>query len=95
MPRTIFPEVLSYSGSSAFVIKGVRRCGKGTLIMQLMRTRFKNDFLYLNFDDELLTGLAAEDLRSVMETHMEVLGDKKKVFFDVVCPPKYCDIIGL
>ncbi len=84
IPRTIFPEVLSYSGSSAFVIKGVRRCGKSTLLMQLMRTRFKNDFLYLNFDDELLTGLAAEDLRSVMETLVEVLGDKKKVFFDEI-----------
>ncbi len=84
IPRTIFPEVLSYSGSSAFVIKGVRRCGKSTLLMQLMRTKFKDNFLYLNFDDELLTGLTAEDLRSVMEILIGIFGDKKKVFFDEI-----------
>ena len=84
VPRAIFPEILSYSGSSAFVIKGVRRCGKSTLLMQLMRTKFENNFLYLNFDDELLAGLVAEDLRTVMETLIEAFGDKKIVFFDEI-----------
>ena len=82
--RTVFHEVLGYSGSSAFVIKGVRRCGKSTLLMQLMRTKFNDDFLYLNFDDELLSDLTTDDLRSVMETLIEVLGDKKKAFFDEI-----------
>ncbi len=84
VPRTIFPEILSYNGSSAFVVKGVRRCGKSTLLMQLMRTKFKNNFIYLNFDDELLSGLVAEDLRIVMETLIEMIGDKKVVFFDEI-----------
>ena len=84
VPRTVFHEVLGYSGSSAFVIKGVRRCGKSTLLMQLMRTKFNDDFLYLNFDDELLSDLTTDDLRSVMETLIEVLGDKKKAFFDEI-----------
>ncbi len=84
VPRTVFHEVLSYSGSSAFVIKGVRRCGKSTLLMQLMRTKFNDDFLYFNFDDELLSDLTTDDLRSVMETLIEMLGDKKKAFFDEI-----------
>lgn len=84
VPRAVFPEILSYSGSSAFVIKGVRRCGKSTLLMQLMHAKFKNRFLYFNFDDELLLGLTAEDLRGVMETLIEMFGDKKIVFFDEI-----------
>ncbi len=84
VPRAVFPEVLSYIGSSALVIKGVRRCGKSTLLMQLMHTKFENNFIYLNFDDELLAGLAVDDLRIVMETLIEVFGDKKTVFFDEI-----------
>ncbi len=84
VPRTVFPQIVSYGGSSAFVIKGVRRCGKSTLLMQLMRTKFASNFLYFNFDDELLAGIRSEDLRSVMEVLIEVLGDKKTVFFDEI-----------
>ncbi len=84
VPRTVFHEVLSYSGSSAFVVKGVRRCGKSTLLMQLMRTKFNSDFLYLNFDDELLSDITTDDLRLVMETLIELFGDKKRVFFDEI-----------
>ncbi len=84
VPRKVFQEALSYRGASAFVVKGVRRCGKSTLLMQLMHAKFKDNFLYLNFDDELLGGTAAEDLRTIMETLIEVFGDKKVVFFDEI-----------
>lgn len=84
VPRAVLQGALSYSGSAAFVIKGVRRCGKSTLMMQIMRTRFGNDFMYLNFDDELLFGMTAEDLRPAMEVLIETFGDRKNVFFDEI-----------
>jgi hypothetical protein len=49
-----------------------------------MHDRFKDNFLYLNFDDELLSGLDAQDLRAAMETLIEAFGDKKTVFFDEI-----------
>ncbi len=82
--RTVFPELLKYRGTSAFVVKGVRRCGKSTLLMQLIRTRFKDDFQYFNFDDDRLSGLITEDLQPLLETLIEAFGNKKNLFFDEI-----------
>ncbi len=47
VPRTVFNQALAFKGASAFVVKGVRRCGKSTLLKQVMRARFKDDFFTL------------------------------------------------
>ena len=49
--RNLFKKAFSYGGASAFVVKGVRRCGKSTLLMQAIGEKFPGNFLYFNFDD--------------------------------------------
>jgi len=82
--RTLFSTVFSYGGASALVVKGVRRCGKSTLLKQLMNAKFKDDFLYFNFDDERVGDFRADDFQPLMETLIESFGDKKNVFFDEI-----------
>lgn len=82
--RTVFPVAVSYSGASALVVKGVRRCGKSTLLKQLIKARFGEDFFYFNFDDERIGGFKAEDFQPLMETLVEAFGEKKNVFFDEI-----------
>src|SRR3989339_2220982 len=66
VPRTVFPTAVSYSGASAFVVKGVRRCGKSTLLKQLIKAKFGEDFFYFNFDDERIAEFKPEDFQPLM-----------------------------
>jgi len=84
VPRTIFQKAASYSGPSACVIKGVRRCGKSTLMKQVMKAKFKDEFLYFNFDDERITDFKTEDFQILMETLIESYGEKKTIFLDEI-----------
>jgi len=84
VPRTAFPASLEYDGASALVVKGVRRCGKSTLMMQIIDSRFKDDFLYVNFDDERLSGFKTEDFQHLMEAAEETFGKTGNLFFDEI-----------
>lgn len=84
VPRSILRTAISYTGASAFVIKGVRRCGKSTLAKQLIKAKFKDDFFYFNFDDERIAGFKAEDFQTLMETLIEAFLEKKNIFFDEI-----------
>lgn len=84
VPRTAFQAAASYDGASAFVVKGVRRCGKSTLLKQLMKARFTDDFYYFNFDDERVAGFDAEDFQVLMETFVEAFGERGSLFLDEV-----------
>lgn len=44
----------------ATMITGIRRCGKSTLLLQILRTEYK-DALYFNFEDIRLVGFEASD----------------------------------
>jgi hypothetical protein len=57
------PDVLS--------IIGVRRCGKSVMAQMLFRNK---DYGYINFDDERLRGLKAEDLNTVLEAFYSLYG---------------------
>ncbi len=84
IPRTILPFIQSYRGNAALVIKGVRRCGKSTLLQQLIQTKYPADYFYFNFDDERLGGFTAEDFQGLMELGIERFGEKKNLFFDEI-----------
>jgi len=84
VPRSILKKAISYSGASAFVIKGARRCGKSTLLKQLVHEKFNQNFFYFNFDEERIANFKVEDFQSLMEVFIELFGDKKTVFFDEI-----------
>ena len=84
VPRSVFPKIAEYKGTAAFVVKGLRRCGKSTLLKQIIEAKFKEDFYYFNFDDERIFGFSAEDFQTLMETFIELFGKRKNIFFDEI-----------
>ncbi|MFI3314470.1 MAG: ATP-binding protein [Rikenellaceae bacterium] len=61
------PVVESY----ATIITGIRRCGKSTLLLQLLQRDY-NDAIYLNFDDIRLSGFDISDfmrLDAIIKSH--------------------------
>jgi len=84
VPRNKLPTALSYKGTAAFVIKGLRRCGKSTLLKQIITSRFVDDFFYFNFDDERLSGFTTDDFQNLMEVTIEQFGKKTNLFFDEI-----------
>jgi predicted AAA+ superfamily ATPase len=67
--------------SFATIITGIRRCGKSTLLLQLLRRDYQ-DAIYLNFDDIRLSGFEAGDL---VRLHREIEKRGIKVlFFDEI-----------
>jgi predicted AAA+ superfamily ATPase len=84
VPRTIFQNASSYGGASAYVVKGVRRCGKSTLMRQVMKAKYGDGYLYFNFDDERVADFRSEDFQPLMETLIESYGEKKTIFLDEI-----------
>ncbi len=84
VPRNVYHLALLYKGGPAFVIKGIRRCGKSTMMKQIISARFPESFFYFNFDDERIAGFTVGDFQPLIETFIELLGDRKNVFFDEI-----------
>ena len=82
--RDLYTEALDYAGSSALVIKGARRCGKSTLLKQIIRDKFQDDFFYFSFDDERLIKFGTEDFQALIETFIEKFGSRRSVFLDEI-----------
>lgn len=67
--------------SFATIITGMRRCGKSTIIMQLLHKNHQ-DTIYLNFDDIRLSGFEAGDFSRL---HREIeTRTIKTLFFDEI-----------
>ncbi len=50
--------------SHALIISGIRRCGKSTLLVQLLENQYPEAF-YLNFEDPRLYGFTVEDFQKI------------------------------
>lgn len=61
-PREALSAIQTDQSPVATIITGVRRCGKSTLVEQLM-ARHKEDSLLLNFDTPHLYGFQMDDFR--------------------------------
>ncbi len=69
----------------AVVITGVRRCGKSTILSQIMAKHMKDDYYYLNFEDErLIQFSAADDFDSLYQSFLELYGKHQTFFFDEI-----------
>ena len=65
----------------ATIITGIRRCGKSTLLLQLMKKK-QLDTIYLNWEDIRLTGFETKDF---VQLHNEIIKRKiKLLFFDEI-----------
>ncbi len=66
----------------ALIISGIRRCGKSTLLRQVMKNL--RNFYYLNFEDTRLAGFEASDFEKLDEVFKEELGVSEFYFFDEI-----------
>ena len=71
-------------GNNAVLVKGVRRCGKSTLLKQFMVTNFGDNFYYFNFDDDRLSSFTSDTFQLLYEAMIEVYGDLQNLFLDEI-----------
>jgi predicted AAA+ superfamily ATPase len=93
IPRRLDVELSIFSSSVKKVITiiGPRRAGKTTLLFQLMKKLLEGktdiaDIIYVNFEDERILPLRAEELHLILDAYFELYGDKRNpyVFLDEV-----------
>jgi uncharacterized protein len=79
LKRELIPDTQSLS-SHALIISGVRRCGKSTLLMQMMKAMDDDSALYLNFESPQLYEFSLPDFIRLDN----VIAQKKvtSLFFD-------------
>ncbi len=81
--RNIIPAVLgAFDDNRVLIITGIRRCGKSTLLKQVMDTM--TQYCYVNFEDERLLTFPAEAFEDLNEVLIEVYGASDTYFFDEV-----------
>lgn len=68
----------------AIVVSGLRRVGKSTLLLQIIRQYYQNKGYYFNFEDERLLKFTVEDFNKLYELLIELFGEKKVFFFDEI-----------
>ncbi len=71
--------------SHVIVITGIRRCGKSTLLRQIIHEYYNDrDFYYVNFDDERFLGFTSQHFDSLHEVLIEQFGEQQVFFFDEI-----------
>ena len=66
----------------AYLLTGVRRCGKSTLLKQLMRHH--GSLNYFNFEDSRTAGFEVNDFRILEELFSELTGGEPILLFDEI-----------
>ncbi len=85
VPRAALKNTLHYAAlPHAVVVSGVRRCGKSTLLNQVISDLYKKGVYYLNFEDERLIDFTVEDFNDLYEVFLELYGEKNVFFFDEI-----------
>lgn len=85
VPRKLVEEIATWIPlSHAIIISGVRRCGKSSLVAQLLKLHYPEGVYYVNFEDERFIDFKASEFNDILEVYLEVLGPKKIFFLDEV-----------
>jgi len=80
--RELESEILQAKHSEIFVITGLRRVGKSTLLASL-RQQFGGDY-FVNFDDERLADFTVKDFQTLFEVLLEIYGKQEVLYFDEI-----------
>lgn len=68
----------------AIIISGVRRCGKSTLLRQILKKHYQEELFFVDFEDERFVKFTAEDFNLLYETLIELYGLRHVFFFDEI-----------
>ncbi len=84
--REVLSEVMDKKNLPfVHIITGLRRCGKSTLMRQIIKYLYNDtDFYYINFEDERLFNFLAENFNFILESSIELFGEKKTIFIDEI-----------
>lgn len=66
------------------VVTGLRRVGKSTLLAQIAKKYLKDNFYFVNFEDERLLNFQVRDFDALHETLISLFGEKKTFLFDEI-----------
>lgn len=81
--RTLLEPILNgFHDNRVLIITGIRRCGKSTILKELMVE--KKQYCYVNFEDERLLAFRAEEFEILNEVLIEVYGPSDIYFFDEI-----------
>ncbi|MGD6807082.1 MAG: ATP-binding protein [Candidatus Bathyarchaeia archaeon] len=81
IPRNVTPQI-NLNLPFAIMLSGIRRCGKSTLLRQIMKkTGGKH---YFNFEDPRATGFETSDFQKLDEIFREEYGESDCYFFDEI-----------
>jgi len=81
--RTVLEDILKWiKDDRVLILTGIRRCGKSTILKQLMEETKK--WSYLNFEDERLIDFKAQDFELLNEVLIEFYGTTNIYFFDEI-----------
>jgi len=73
---------INITSSFALIISGIRRCGKSTLLSQILEKQ--KIFYYLNLEDPRLEGFELRDFTKAEELFKEIYGERGIYFFDEI-----------
>jgi len=68
----------------AIVISGVRRCGKSTLMRQILKKHYEDQYYFVDFEDERFVNFTTQDFNILYEVLIELYGLKQVFFFDEI-----------
>lgn len=85
MMHTVIPRNINLENFDRQVLVGVRRAGKSYILYGRIQQLIANghgwdEIVYLNCEDERLTGMSVEDLNKILEVHGQ-LSDKRPMLF--------------
>lgn len=85
----VIPRKFNFVGFNNYVLVGIRRAGKSYLLYQRIRELLKeglsyDEIMYVNFEDERLSGMTALDLNRLLELHIEMYGKEPVLFLDEI-----------
>ncbi|HPO64100.1 MAG TPA: AAA family ATPase, partial [Candidatus Kapabacteria bacterium] len=73
---------LNLHSSHALIISGIRRCGKSTLLMQIIKELNLKDYIYINFETPQLYGFSLNDFTKL--DNIIKKQNSKILFFDEI-----------
>ena len=85
----VMPRPFKFEDFGNYVFVGIRRAGKSFLLYQRMQQLLQegigwDSMVYVNFEDERLTGMTVLDLNLIIEIHLEQYGKEPIMFLDEI-----------
>lgn len=90
IPRhEVLPRNFRFEEFGNYVFVGIRRAGKSYILYQRIQQLLNSgigwdEILYINFEDERLGNITAQDLNFLLEIHMEMYGKRPILFLDEI-----------